>query len=57
MSRFYTNHDIQGILGVGRTTAYEIIRTLNAELRNKGYHTIDGRVSKKYFCERYNCDE
>lgn len=57
MSRFYTNKDIQVILGVGRTTAYDIIKQLNSELEAKGYHTISGKVSKRYFCERYHCDE
>ncbi len=32
--------------------AYEIIRTLNAELKEKGYITIAGRVPRAYFEKR-----
>lgn len=33
--------------------AYKIIRKLNKELNEKGYITVAGKVSKKYFNERY----
>ena len=36
-------------LGVSKSYAYKIVRMLNDELREKGYLTIAGRVSKKYF--------
>ena len=41
------------ILGVGKTRGYEIIHTLNEELRQKGYMTKPGRVSVTYFKERF----
>ena len=47
--------DIMEILGVGSTSAYKIIRQLNAELAEKGVlkeSLISGRVSEKYFNER-----
>ena len=37
-----------------RGKAYEIIRKLNEELREKGFLTQRGRVNIKYFNERYN---
>lgn len=39
-------------LGVSKSYAYKIVRMLNDELREKGYLTIAGRVSKKYFLEK-----
>mgnify|MGYP000855225787 FL=1 len=45
-------------LGVSRSKAYVIIKKLNAELENKGYMTLSGRVSRKYYIERlYGYDE
>ena len=32
--------------------AYKLIQRLNAELRAKGYLTISGRVSRRYFTEK-----
>ena len=39
-------------LGVSMPYAYKIIRKLNAELKEMGYMTVAGRVSKKYFMEK-----
>ena len=39
-------------LEVSRSYAYRLIRQLNAELREKGYMTIAGRVNRQYFKER-----
>lgn len=39
-------------LGVSVSYAYKIIRRLNAELREKGFITIAGRISRQYFKER-----
>lgn len=33
-------------------TAYKIVQKLNAELKEKGFMTISGRVNKQYFMER-----
>lgn len=49
---FYAT-DIVRILGVKRARAYQIIRGLNAELSEKGYLVVSGRVSKKYFKEKF----
>ena len=40
-------------IGVSRSTAYRIIKRLNQELENKGYITVSGKVSKKYFADRF----
>lgn len=55
---FYTAQDIMEMLDIGKTKAYEIIKTLNSELNDKGFITVNGKVSKKYFHQRvYGTEE
>ena len=51
---FFRAKDVMRLLSVGRTTAYKIISSLNEELESKGFCTFHGRVSAKYFKERYS---
>jgi hypothetical protein len=53
---YYTVKDIQRILGISSSKAYSVIRGLNNELKAKGYITIAGKVSKKFFNEKYYCN-
>ena len=39
-------------LGISKSYAYKIVQKLNAELKEKGFRTISGRVNKQYFMER-----
>ena len=39
-------------LGISKSYAYKIVQKLNAELKEKGFMTISGRVNKEYFMER-----
>lgn len=39
-------------LGVSKPFAYKLMQKLNAELAQKNYITISGRVSRRYFRER-----
>ncbi|MCI7213975.1 helix-turn-helix domain-containing protein [Dysosmobacter sp.] len=39
-------------LGISKSHAYKVIHKLNAELREKGYLTISGRVNRKFFYEK-----
>ena len=36
-------------LRVSKSKAYEIVRQLNAELKQKGYLTVAGRVNTRFF--------
>ena len=36
-------------LGISKSYAYKIVQRLNLELKNMGYLTVTGRVSKQYF--------
>nr|DAP99750.1 MAG TPA: purine repressor [Caudoviricetes sp.] len=51
---FYRAKDIKEILGICENKAYQIIRDLNEELREKGFLTQQGRVNVEYFNERFN---
>lgn len=44
--------EVAEIFKVSKRKGYSIIDQLNCELREKGYITIAGRVSRKYFFER-----
>ena len=39
-------------MGISVAFAYKIMRELNAELKQKGYIVVSGRVNKQYFLER-----
>lgn len=43
-SRFYTAQEVAEMLGVHQSTAYKIIKRLNAELEAQGYIVINGRA-------------
>lgn len=44
--------DVALELGVSKSYAYKIVKRLNDELKEKGYITVSGRISKKYFMEK-----
>lgn len=52
-SNFYNAAQIAEMLEISRSQAYSVIRELNEELRSKGYMFIRGRISKRYFNQRY----
>lgn len=39
-------------LGVSKPYAYKLLQQLNDELKEKGYITIAGKVSRQYFIEK-----
>lgn len=47
--RYYTALEVGKMIGVGRTSAYSIVKKLNKELSDKGYLVVDGKISKDYF--------
>ena len=57
-SLFYTAAQVAEMLGVSKQKAYKIISEMNEELEQKGFLVIRGRISKKYFENRfYVCGE
>lgn len=45
--------DVARELDVSKSYAYKIVQKLNSELQEMGYLTISGRVSRKYFYEKF----
>ena len=41
------------MLQVSKSLAYKLVQKLNDELKEKGYLTVSGRVSRKYLEERF----
>ncbi len=50
--QFIGAKEVADILGVSESKAYSVIRGLNKELKEKGFITIQGRVSRVFFQER-----
>lgn len=47
-----TADDVANVLSYSRSHAYKVIGKLNQELKEKGFLTRPGMVSRKYFEER-----
>ncbi|MBR5363546.1 MAG: DNA-binding protein [Oscillospiraceae bacterium] len=51
--KLYLNaEEVAETMGISVAFAYKIMRELNAELKQKGYIVVSGRVNKQYFLER-----
>lgn len=46
---FVTAGEVAQELGVSKPFAYKLVRQMNEELEEKGFITIAGRVSRKYY--------
>ena len=51
--QYITAKEISEMLGVSNSKAYSIIRELNTELKERGYLTIPGKVSRAFFFEKW----
>lgn len=49
----YNVNDIRALLGVSESKAYQYIRLMNEELREKGFLTVRGKVPRTYVEERF----
>ena len=52
VNQFMRAEEVTQELEISKSYAYKLIQQLNAELRDKGYITIAGRVNRQYFKER-----
>ncbi len=50
---FIKADEIARELGVSKPYAYKLVREMNLDLKGKGFLTISGRVSRKYFQEKF----
>lgn len=50
---FVTAGEIAKELGISKPFAYKLVRQMNEELEAKGFLTIAGRGSRKYYEEKF----
>lgn len=50
---FVRAEEVAGALGISKPYAYKLVREMNEELKQKGFLTILGRVSRRYFEEKF----
>ena len=53
LCEFMRVEEVAQELGISKSHAYKVIHKLNAELREKGYLTISGRVNRNFFMEKF----
>lgn len=49
----YNVRDIQTLLGVSESKAYQYIKIMNGELQEKGYLVVRGKIPRAYVEERF----
>lgn len=49
----YGAKELMKVLGCSESKAYELIRIMNAELQNRGFLTLRGKVPAAYVEERF----
>lgn len=52
-SMFIKVDEICDLMEVSPSFGYKVIKDLNKELSDKGYIVVNGKVSRKYFFERF----
>ena len=50
---FVKAEEMAEALGISKPYAYKLMREMNAELKQKGFLTSPGRVSRRYFEEKF----
>ena len=50
---FVRAEEVSRELGISKPYAYKLVREMNEELKQKGFLTIPGRVSRNYFEEKF----
>ena len=50
---FVRAEEVASELGSSKPYAYKLVRVMNEELKQKGFITIPGRVSRRYFEEKF----
>ena len=52
-AQFITANEVAEIMGISRTKAYQIVRSLNRELKEMGYITIAGKCPMQFFKQKF----
>ena len=53
----YTVYEVMAILDCSLSKAYKIIQEMNAELKQRGYYIVAGKVNSQYFRDKLKLDE
>ena len=52
MCAYMNAKEVAEYMNLSVSKAYEVIRQLNQELKERGYLTVRGKIPRKYFLER-----
>lgn len=52
-AQFITPQEVAQLLQISTSHSYKLVREMNLELKAMGYMTIAGRISRKYFQEKF----
>lgn len=55
--KFLRVKEVQKILDISENKAYNIIHSLNNELEEQGFITVQGRINKQFLYKRLNLNE
>ncbi|MCM1382270.1 MAG: LysR family transcriptional regulator [Muribaculaceae bacterium] len=50
---FINADEVAETLEISKPYAYKLVKTMNDELKQKGFITISGKVSRRYFEEKF----
>ena len=50
---FISAREVAEELGVSKATAYKMIHAWNEKLKEEGYTTVSGRISRKFYQEQF----
>lgn len=56
MIEFADVEKVVAMLGCSKAKAYEVIRALNLELKEKGFLTIQGKINIRYLIKRFGLE-
>lgn len=51
--QFMTPQEVSQLLQISISHSYKLVREMNQQLKAQGYMTISGRISRKYFQEKF----
>lgn len=57
LNKYVFPEEVMEVTGLGKTSSYNLIKEMNAELNELGYVTFSGRVDRKFFFEKTACKE
>ena len=50
---FLSAEEVAEVMGISTAYAYKVIQRMNKELKKKGFITMQGRIDRKFFYDRF----